>query len=160
MRPPVPVSRLKPRILYRSVPWTGAPCLRRRSRGTTWVEQMGRSPFRCCLLRAPKSKNEKDPHPASERCEAEGSAVRHSCAPLLPAHNLHQSSTNPHENTNLPIVIPGFQEWSAEPQIPRLRFGMTKGEGRSKERVVAEPRHLSKPIWTALFELSPLHSPG
>src|SRR6202030_261862 len=23
--------------------------------------------------------------------EAEGSAVRHSCAPLLPAHNLHQS---------------------------------------------------------------------
>jgi hypothetical protein len=53
--------------------------------------------------------------------EAEGSAVRHSCAPLLPAHNLHQSSPNPHGNTNLPLVIPGFQEWSAEPQIPRLR---------------------------------------
>jgi len=36
--------------------------------------------------------------------EASGSAVRHSCAPLLPAHNLHQSS--PHGNTNLPLVIP------------------------------------------------------
>ena len=53
--------------------------------------------------------------------EARGSAVRHSCAPLLPAHNLHQASLNPHGNTNLPFVIPGFQEWSAEPQIPRLR---------------------------------------
>jgi hypothetical protein len=53
--------------------------------------------------------------------EAEGSAVRHSCAPLLPAHNLHQSSPNPHGKTNLSFVIPGFQEWSAEPQIPRLR---------------------------------------
>jgi hypothetical protein len=53
--------------------------------------------------------------------EASGPAVRHSCAPLLPAHNLHQSSPNPHGNTNLPFVIPGFQEWSAEPQIPRLR---------------------------------------
>jgi hypothetical protein len=36
--------------------------------------------------------------------EASGSAVRHSCAPLLPAHNLHQSSL--HGNTNLPLVIP------------------------------------------------------
>ena len=55
------------------------------------------------------------------RGEASGSAVRHSCAPLLPAHNLHQASLNPQGNTNLPFVIPGFQEWSAEPQIPRLR---------------------------------------
>jgi hypothetical protein len=31
------------------------------------------------------------------------------------------TSPNPHENTNLRFVIPGFQEWSAEPQIPRLR---------------------------------------
>ena len=53
--------------------------------------------------------------------EAEGSAVRHSCAPLLPAHNRHQASPNPHGKTNLPFVIPGFQEWSAEPQVPRLR---------------------------------------
>jgi hypothetical protein len=52
--------------------------------------------------------------------EAEGSAVRHSCAPLLPAHNRHQSSPNPHGKTNLPFVILGFQEWSAEPQIPSL----------------------------------------
>jgi hypothetical protein len=29
-------------------------------------------------------------------------------------------------------------------------LGMTKGEGRSKERAVAEPRHLSKQIWTGL----------
>jgi hypothetical protein len=41
--------------------------------------------------------------------EASGSAVRPSCAPLLPVHNLHQSP-NPHGNTNLPFVIPGFQE--------------------------------------------------
>ena len=55
--------------------------------------------------------------------EAEGPAVRHSCAPLLPA----TTSTTHHrilmENTNLPFVIPGFQEWSAEPQIPWLRSG-------------------------------------
>src|SRR5450631_2770711 len=55
------------------------------------------------------------------RLAVEGSAVRYSCAPLLPAHNLHQSSPNPHGNPNRPFVIPGFQEWSAEPQIPRLR---------------------------------------
>jgi hypothetical protein len=55
--------------------------------------------------------------------EAEGSAVRHSCAPPLGAHKLHQSSPNPHGNTNLPWVIPGVQKWSAEPQIPRLRSG-------------------------------------
>jgi hypothetical protein len=36
------------------------------------------------------------------------------------------SSTNHHRilmETNLPWVIPGFQEWPAEPQIPRLRSG-------------------------------------
>jgi hypothetical protein len=42
--------------------------------------------------------------------EASGSAVCHSRAPLLPAHNLHQSSLNPHGNTNLAFVIPGFRE--------------------------------------------------
>src|SRR5450631_4147471 len=55
--------------------------------------------------------------------EASGSAVRHSCAPLLPAHNLRQASPNPHGNTNLPFVIPGFQEWCAEPQIPPRQAG-------------------------------------
>ncbi len=25
--------------------WTGAPCLRRRGRGTTWVNKTGRSPL-------------------------------------------------------------------------------------------------------------------
>src|ERR1700722_17990556 len=39
---------------------------------------------------------------------------------------LYQSSLNPHENTNLPFVIPGFQEWSAELQIRSLRLGMTR----------------------------------
>jgi hypothetical protein len=29
--------------------------------------------------------------------------------------------TDPYGNTNLSFLIPGFQEWSAEPQIPRLR---------------------------------------
>src|SRR6267142_1745375 len=38
--------------------------------------------------------------------EGEGSAVRHSCAPLLPAHNLRQSSPNPHGNTNSPLSFP------------------------------------------------------
>jgi hypothetical protein len=28
-----------------SAPWTGAPCLRRYIRRTTWVDEMGRSPF-------------------------------------------------------------------------------------------------------------------
>jgi hypothetical protein len=55
--------------------------------------------------------------------EASGSAVRHSCASLLQAHNRHQSSPNPHGNTNLPFVIPGFQGWSAEPQIPPRHAG-------------------------------------
>jgi hypothetical protein len=41
----VSVSRLKLRILYHSVPRTGAPCLRRRGRGTTWVEQDGAKPL-------------------------------------------------------------------------------------------------------------------
>jgi hypothetical protein len=35
--------------------------------------------------------------------EGEGSAVRHSCVPTLPAHNLRQSSSNPHGNTNAPL---------------------------------------------------------
>jgi hypothetical protein len=61
--------------------------------------------------------------------EAEGSAVRHSCAPPLPAHNPCKSSQNPHGNAKLSFVIPGFQEWSAEPQISQLRFGMTKRRG-------------------------------
>jgi len=82
--------------------------------------------------------------------EAEGPAVRHYCAPLLPAHNRHQSSPKPPGKTNLPFVIPGFQEWSAEPQIPRLRSGWQKGEGRCKERAVAEPRHFSNRNWTGL----------
>ena len=50
--------------------------------------------------------------------EAEGSAVRHSCARPLPARNLHQSSPNTHGSTNLPFVFPRFQERSAELQIP------------------------------------------
>jgi hypothetical protein len=36
------------------------------------------------------------------RSEAEGPAVRHSCAPLLPACN-RPTSPNPHGNTNLPL---------------------------------------------------------
>jgi hypothetical protein len=59
----------------------------------------------------------------SSRAKPSGSAVRHSCAPLLPVHKLHQSPPNPHENTNLPIVIPGFQEGSAEPRIPPRHAG-------------------------------------
>jgi hypothetical protein len=42
----------------------------------------------------------------SRRAE-EGSAVRHSCAPLLPAHNLPQSSPNPHGNPT-PLCHSGF----------------------------------------------------
>jgi hypothetical protein len=38
--------------------------------------------------------------------EAEGSAVRHSCAPHLPAHNLHQIHRILMENSNLSFVIP------------------------------------------------------
>jgi hypothetical protein len=53
--------------------------------------------------------------------EGEGSAVRHSCAPPLSAHNLRQPPPNLHGNTNLPFVIPGFQERSEEPQMPRPR---------------------------------------
>ena len=30
------------------------------------LNKMGRSPFRCCLLRAPKPKNEKDSHPRAD----------------------------------------------------------------------------------------------
>jgi hypothetical protein len=62
----------------------------------------------------------------SSRAKPSGSVVRHSSALLLPANNL-------------PFVIPGFQEWSAEPQIPprhagtgRLRspgFGVEIGGG-------------------------------
>src|SRR5882724_7926800 len=41
--------------------------------------------------------------------EGEVSAVRHSCAPLLPAHNLRQSSPNHHGNANSPLSfrVPG-----------------------------------------------------
>src|ERR1700730_6070040 len=52
---------------------------------------------------------------------AEGPAVRHSCAPLLPATTSTTHRRILVENTTLPFVIPGLQEWSAEPQIPRLR---------------------------------------
>ncbi len=68
--------------------------------------------------------------------EASGSAVRHSCAPLLPAHNLHPSSPNPDGNTNLPFVIPGFHERPAELQIPRL------ARDDKKESVVARKGRL------------------
>src|SRR3984957_14785010 len=80
----------------------------------------------------------------------EGSAVRHSCARSLPAHNLHQSSPNTHGSTNLPFVFPRFQERSAELQIPPLPSGMTKRGGSLQGKGVAEPRHLSNLIWTGL----------
>jgi hypothetical protein len=73
-------------------PWTGAPCLRRHSRGTTWVEQMGRSLFRCCLSRAAKPNNEKNPSPASRTMRSRGicrsadpSSLRFSQWPLIRA---------------------------------------------------------------------------
>src|SRR5450631_663526 len=53
------------------------------------------------------------------RSKASGSAVRQSCAPLLPAHNRHRILMK----TPTSVVIPGFQEWSAEPQIPPRHAG-------------------------------------
>ncbi len=38
-------SRVKLKLLHLSSPWTGAPCLHRRSRGPTWVEQDGAEPL-------------------------------------------------------------------------------------------------------------------
>ncbi len=123
---------------------------------------------------------------------ASGSAVRHSRAPLLPAHNLHQSQHEIRgsgadlsrlrragrvvEGSAVPRTTPGNRNDNEEVGFSRMirddswrlwagrsgahewrtadplaSLGMTKkGEGRCKERAVAEPRHLSKPIWTAL----------
>jgi hypothetical protein len=63
--------------------------------------------------------------------QGEGSAVRHSCAPLLPAHNLRQSSPNPHGNTNSPLP---FRVSRSGPRNRRsLGFdGMTKRRGSSQ----------------------------
>jgi hypothetical protein len=54
---------------------------------------------------------------------------------------------------DLPFVIPGFQEYSVELQIPLLRFDDKKDRtvGRKMrlldERAVAEPRDCLNPIW-------------
>jgi hypothetical protein len=68
--------------------------------------------------------------------QSEGSAVRHSCAPLLPVHNLHPSPTNPHGNTNLPL---SFRVSRSGPRNCRslALLGMTK-----KERAVARKEWL------------------
>ena len=65
---------------------------------------------------------------------------------LQPSH-----PPNPPGNINLPFVIPGFQQYSVEPQIRSAALGMTKRRGpwESKgrlldERAVAEPRTLSE----------------
>src|SRR5271169_2610082 len=42
-------------------PWTGAPCLRRRSRGTTWVEQDGAKPFPLLSFPSSEIKEREDP---------------------------------------------------------------------------------------------------
>ena len=59
-------------------------------------------------------------------------------------------------NIHLPFVIPGFQEYSVEPQIRSAALGMTKRRGPWErkgrlldERAVAEPRNCLNPIWAA-----------
>jgi hypothetical protein len=51
------------------------------------------------------------------------------------------------------VAVVGRQEWGtrmAHRRSARFARDDKKGEGHSKERAVAEPRHLSKPIWTGL----------
>ena len=70
---------------------------------------------------------------------------------LQPSH-----PPNPPGNINLAFVIPGFQEYSVEPQIRSAALGMTKRRGPwarkgrlLDERAVAEPRNCLNPIWAA-----------
>jgi hypothetical protein len=65
-------SRVKLNLLHLSSPWTGAPCLHRRSRGTTWVEQDGAAPlplfsFACSEAKETKSSLAR----RAERCAAD-----------------------------------------------------------------------------------------
>jgi hypothetical protein len=65
-------SRVKLELLHLSSPWTGAPCLHRRSRGTTWVEQDGAAPlplfsFACSEAKETKSSLAR----RAERCAAD-----------------------------------------------------------------------------------------
>jgi hypothetical protein len=67
---------------------------------------------------------------------SEGSAVRHSCAPLQPAHNLRQSSPNPHGNTNSPL------SFRVSRRAPRNRRSLGFARDDKKERVVARKGRL------------------
>jgi hypothetical protein len=55
-------------------PWTGAPCLHRRGRGTTWVEQDGAKPLPQFCFACSKA-NDENLHPAS-RPERSGADPR------------------------------------------------------------------------------------
>src|SRR5258708_5574694 len=63
----------------------------------------------------------------SSRAQPSGSAVRHSCAPLLPVHNLHPSSPNLMHETPLCLsAFPGEVRGTADPSAA---LGMTKRGG-------------------------------
>ena len=108
----------------------------------------------------------------SSRAQPSGSAVRHSCARSYRSttsanhhRTLMETPTSPCHSGE--FAHPGFQEWSAEPQIPRLRSvekhshegsvepqipplrfapaGMTKEGATVLQRVVAGPRRFSSP---------------
>src|SRR6202011_2842525 len=88
--------------------------------------------------------------------DAEGPAVRHSCAPLLPVHNLQQSSPNPPEHTKLrlsfgfPAVVrgtadpslrsPGFLlRWVALANFMRLPLRERRTRNRVQRSVAGNP---------------------
>jgi len=83
--------------------------------------------------------------------KAEGSAVRHWCAPLLSAHKPPPSSPNPHGNTNFPFChseFPGVVRGTADPSalllMTKSREGVFPGgiglrDPRSQKRDLGHP---------------------
>jgi len=87
--------------------------------------------------------------------EAEGSAVRHSCAPLLPAHKLHQSSPNPSWKHQPPLCHSGFQGWSAEPQT-RARIATSHAEGNAVRALFRTVAGAIKHVFAVWLRLCPV----
>jgi hypothetical protein len=54
-------SRVKLKLQHLSSPWTGAPCLHRRSGGTTWVEQDGAEPLPLFSFACSEARKQKAP---------------------------------------------------------------------------------------------------
>jgi hypothetical protein len=121
---------------HQLAPWTGAPCLDRRSRGTTWVEQDGAKPLPMFSFVRTKAKQRKHLNPASRMKRADLQLSGHfvgsfSTAPYPDIRTRGTSNfQEPQTATPLPLFLNLHQFCtSARPSVsaPRTKLKLSHG---------------------------------